>query len=254
LHTLNISTAAALVLAAGGVPVAKHGNRSVSSKSGSTDVVGAFGVSVEQSRDMLKQALAQFSITYMNAPSFHPTMASVAPIRRQLASRTIFNLLGPLANPAGVKRQLVGTYDKRWCLPMAETLRALGSEKAWIVHGADGQDELSICGPTHVVELDQGAIATFDIAPDDAGLPTHTLDDIRGGDAAYNAEAMRAVLAGEKNAYRDAVMLNAGAGFLIAGKANTLQDGAGLAGNVLSSGKAGTLLENWAAFTQGNAA
>ncbi|MEO0411263.1 MAG: anthranilate phosphoribosyltransferase [Pseudomonadota bacterium] len=250
LHTLNISTTAALVLAAGGVPVAKHGNRSVSSRSGSTDVLGALGVKTEQSKTQLKQALQRFNIAYMNAPAFHPTMATVAPIRRQLAARTIFNLLGPMANPAGVKRQLIGTYDLKWCAPMANVLRALGSTKAWVVHGADGQDEMSICGPTHVVELDGGAISTFTVSPSDAGLAEHGIGDIAGGDSAFNAAAMRRVLSGDEGAYRDAVMLNAGAGFYVAGVVDDLLGGAQKAGEILSSGLGLVILDDWANFTQ----
>lgn len=250
LHTLNISTAAALVVAASGVPVAKHGNRSASSRSGSTDTLGELGVSTDQSKATLSQALKRFRITYMNAPAFHPAMATVAPIRKQLSARTIFNLLGPMANPAGVKRQLIGTYDVRWSRPMAETLRALGSEKAWVVHGDDGQDEVSICGPTTVVELDQGALSTFQIVPADAGLPAHSLSDITGGDAAFNAAAMRRVLKGEAGAYRDAVCLNAAAALIVAGKTTGLEEGARIAAGILEAGSALKLLDAWAAFTR----
>ncbi len=251
LHTLNISTASALVVAAAGVPVAKHGNRSVSSRAGSTDVLATAGVVIEQPREHIREALKRFNITYLNAPTFHPTMATVAPIRRQLAARTIFNLLGPLANPAAVKRQLLGTYDLKWCAPMADVLCRLGSVMAWVVHGADGQDEMSICGPTHVSQLCEGSVSHFEVTPADAGLPQHSLEAIKGGDPAYNMAALRDVLNGALGAYRDAVMLNAGAGLLVAGKVSSLKDGAELAGDVMSRGTALETLEAWAAFTRG---
>lgn len=253
LSTLNVSTTVALVLAAGGVPVAKHGNRSVSSRSGSSDVLAELGVAFLQPRDAVREALQRFHISFLFAPSFHATMAAVAPIRKTLKARTIFNLLGPLANPAGVKRQLLGTYDARWCLPMAEVLRDLGSEKAWVVHGADGQDEISISGKTLVTELSHGAIDSFEIAPEDAGVNRHPLSAIRGGDAAFNAAAMRSVLSGDPGAYHDTVALNAAAAFLVADKVTTLNDGAALASGIMNSGKALALLDDWAAFTQAHA-
>jgi len=250
LNTLNISTTVALVLAAGGVPVAKHGNRSVSSKSGSSDVLRELGVAVQQPRSAVQDAIAQLNIGFLFAPSFHAAMAAVAPIRATLKTRTIFNLLGPLANPAGVKRQLIGTYDQRWCQPMAQALRDLKSEKAWVVHGQDGQDEISISGSTYVTELSHGALDSFEISPSDAGLPIHPLSAIKGGDASHNAKAMRAVLSGERGAYFDVVALNAAAGFLIADKVSDLKEGASFAADILASGKALTLLDRWAAFTQ----
>lgn len=252
LSTLNVSTTVAVVLAAGGVPVAKHGNRSVSSRSGSSDVLKALGVEFVQSKEAIKGALTQFGIAFLFAPSFHQTMAAVAPVRTTLKTRTIFNLLGPLANPAGVKRQLLGTYDPRWCRPMAEVLRDLGSEKAWVVHGADGQDEISLSGPTYVTELDGGAIDSFEISPSDAGLTEQPLSAIKGGDAAYNASAMRDVLSGNRGAYHDAVALNAAAAFLVAEKVTSLKDGADLARSILQSGKAFKLLDSWAHYTQKN--
>ncbi|MEM6682269.1 MAG: anthranilate phosphoribosyltransferase [Pseudomonadota bacterium] len=254
LNTLNVSTTVALVLAAGGVPIAKHGNRSVSSKSGSSDVLAALGVAVKQPKQAIAEALRTLNIGFLFAPSFHAAMATVGPVRAQLKTRTIFNLLGPLANPAGVKRQLVGTYDARWCQPMAEVLRDLHAEKAWVVHGTDGLDEISISGPTIVTELSTGALDTFEITPEDAGLKAHPLSAIAGGDAQHNAAAMRAVLSGEQGAYFDAVALNAAAGFLIAGKAASLAEGAALAAEILSSGAALHLLGSWAAFTKQHAA
>lgn len=252
LSTLNVSTTVALVLAAGGVPVAKHGNRSVSSRSGSSDVLKALGVEFLQPREAICGALEKFGIAFLFAPSFHKTMAAVAPVRTTLKTRTIFNLLGPLANPAGVKRQLLGTYDPRWCRPMAEVLRDLGSQKAWVVHGADGQDEISLSGTTFVTELDGGAIDSFEITPADAGLTDQPLSAIKGGDADYNASAMRGVLSGEAGAYHDAVALNAAAAFLVADKVANLKDGADLASDILKTGKALQLLDSWADFTQKN--
>lgn len=254
LSTLNVSTTVAIVLAAAGVPVAKHGNRSVSSRSGSSDVLAELGVAFRQPNEAIRSALEQFGISFLFAPSFHATMAAVAPVRTTLKTRTIFNLVGPLANPAGVKRQLLGTYDQRWCVPMAEVLRDLGSEKAWVVHGADGQDEISISGGTYVTELEGGAIDTFEITPDDAGLPYHPLSAIQGGDAVYNAEAMRSVLSGTRGAYHDTVAFNAAAGFIVAGKTSNLKEGAALASEIMTSGKALTLLQDWARFTQHHAA
>lgn len=250
LSTLNVSTTVAIVLAACGVPIAKHGTRSISSKSGSSDVLTALGVSIDQNADAIRKALADYNISFFFAPSYHAAMAVVAPVRVTLKARTIFNLLGPLSNPAAVKRQLLGTFDARWCRPMAEVLRDLGSEKAWVVHGHDGEDEISISGPTYVTELANGAIDNFEITPADAGLPEHPLEAIKGGDPAYNAAAMRDVLGGKEGAYQDAVALNAAAALIVADKVTSLEDGAAKAKVIMRSGKALQLLDDWAAFTQ----
>ena len=249
LHTLNISTAAAFVLAGGGVTVAKHGNRSVSSRSGSSDVLAALGVTLDVTPEIVARALRDARIGFLFAPRHHGAMRHVAPVRAQLGLRTIFNLLGPLANPAGPKRQLLGVYDRRWLEPMAEALDALGCERAWVVHGAGGLDEIALAGPTDVAELKDGGIHRFTIEPRDAGLGGAPLDAIKGGDGAHNAAALRRVLAGESGPYRDILMLNAGAGFVIAGKAATLRDGAALAAAAIDSGAALGALERLVAIT-----
>ncbi|AGT07867.1 anthranilate phosphoribosyltransferase [Paracoccus aminophilus] len=236
--TLNISTASALVVAGAGVPVAKHGNRNLSSKSGSADALTHLGINVMTTPEVAQAALDDTGICFMMATVHHPAMRHVGPARTELGTRTIFNLLGPLTNPAGVKRQLTGTFHQDWNRPMAETLRELGSEQAWLVHGSDGTDELSIAGPSWVAELKDGTVREFEISPEDAGLPVHPFEEIVGGDPAQNAAAARAILAGAKNAYRDAVLLNSAAALLIAGRATSLREGAEIAADALDSGKA----------------
>lgn len=236
--TLNISTASALVVAGAGVPVAKHGNRNLSSKSGSADALTHLGINVMTTPEVAQAALDDTGICFMMATVHHPAMRHVGPARTELGTRTIFNLLGPLTNPAGVKRQLTGTFHQDWNRPMAETLRELGSERAWLVHGSDGTDELSIAGPSWVAELKDGKIREFEISPEDAGLPVHPFDEIIGGDPAQNAAAARAILAGAKNAYRDAVLLNSAAALVIADRATSLREGAEIAAESLDSGKA----------------
>ncbi|MDO5606294.1 MAG: anthranilate phosphoribosyltransferase [Paracoccus sp. (in: a-proteobacteria)] len=236
--TLNISTAAALVVAGAGVPVAKHGNRALSSRSGSADALTALGINVMATPEQSEAALHKAGICFMMAPVHHPAMRHVGPARAELGTRTIFNLLGPMTNPAGVRRQLTGTFDPAWCRPMAETLRELGTECAWLVHGSDGTDELAISGESHVVALNAGRIETFTVTPEDAGLPRHEFEQIIGGDAAHNAGAARAILNGARNAYRDAVILNAAATLIVAGRAGDLREGARLAAESLDSGAA----------------
>jgi len=236
--TLNISTASAFVVAGAGVPVAKHGNRALSSKAGAADALGAMGIDVMVGPDVVERALAEAGIGFMMAPMHHPAMRFVQPVRVELGARTIFNILGPLTNPAGVTRQLTGAFSLSLLRPMAETLRALGSEKAWLVHGADGADEVSICGPTSVVQLADGAVTDFEVSPGLAGLPVHPFEAILGGAPADNARALRAVLAGERGAYRDAVLLNAAAALLIADRVADLAEGAALAAESIDSGKA----------------
>ncbi|MFO1140020.1 MAG: anthranilate phosphoribosyltransferase [Paracoccus sp. (in: a-proteobacteria)] len=246
--TLNISTATAFVVAGAGVPVAKHGNRNLSSKSGSADALTHLGLNVMATPEMAERALAETGICFMMAPMHHPAMRHVGPARAELGTRTVFNLLGPMTNPGGVRRQLTGTFDRVWNRPMAETLRELGSESVWIVHGSDGTDEVSIAGPTWVVQLKDGEITEFEISPEDAGLPVHSFDAILGGDPAENAAALRALLAGETGAYRDAVLLNSAAALLIAGIAANLAEGAEIAAEAIDSGAAQAKLDALAAL------
>ncbi len=243
--TLNISTAAAFVVAGAGVTVAKHGNRNLSSKSGAADALGALGIDVMVGPETVERAIAEIGLGFMMAPMHHPAMRHVGPVRAELGTRTVFNILGPLTNPAGVKRQLSGAFSPDLIRPMAEVLAALGSERAWLVHGDDGTDELSIAAPSRVVSLeDDGTIREFTLHPEEAGLPLHPFDDLLGGEAVQNAEALRAVLAGEgRPAYRDAVLLNAGAALLVAGRAETVADGVALAHAAIASGAARQKLE-----------
>jgi anthranilate phosphoribosyltransferase len=239
--TLNISTAVAFVVAACGVPVAKHGNRAASSRSGAADVLGALGIPLA-SPELAEQMLKKHGLTFMFAPNHHPAMKTVAAIRKELGFRTLFNLAGPLSNPAGVVRQLVGVYDTRWLIPVAEALRNLGSVSAWVVHGSDGLDELTITGPTEVAVLAGGKIERWTITPEDARLKRCTLDDLRGGDAADNAAALNRLLAGETGAYRNIVLMNAAAALIVAGKAPNLKSGVALAGAAIDDGRARNLL------------
>ncbi len=236
--TLNISTAAAFVTAGAGVVVAKHGNRNLSSKSGAADALTELGINVMVGPEVVEHAIREAGIGFMMAPMHHPAMRHVGPVRTELGTRTIFNILGPLTNPAGVTRQLTGTFTAALIRPMAETLAALGAERAWIVHGLDGTDELSICGPSKVAALEAGVVTEFEVAPEDAGLPRHPFEAILGGTPAENAAAFRALLDGAASAYRDAVLLNAAAALLIAGRADSLVEGAELAAQSLDSGAA----------------
>ncbi|MCC6001760.1 MAG: anthranilate phosphoribosyltransferase [Pararhodobacter sp.] len=248
--TLNISTAAAFVVAGAGVPVAKHGNRNLSSKSGAADALGALGIDVMVGPDKVERAISTIGIGFMMAPMHHPAMRHVGPVRAELGTRTIFNILGPLTNPAGVRRQLSGAFSRELIRPMAEVLAALGSERAWLVHGGDGTDELSIAAPSDVVSLEtDGTIRTFTLHPEEAGLTLHPFQELLGGEAAQNAKELRAVLAGAgRPAYRDAVLLNAGAALLIAGRADTLADGVAQARQAITLGAALAKLDALAAF------
>lgn len=247
--TLNISTATAFVVAGAGVPVAKHGNRNLSSKSGAADALGEMGINVMVGADVVERGLREAGIGFMMAPMHHAAMRLVMPSRQELGTRTIFNILGPLTNPAGVKRQLTGAYSKEVIRPMAETLLALGSEKAWLVHGSDGTDELTICGVSWVSALEDGKIEDREVHPEDAGLPIHPFYDIKGGTPAVNAAAFRALLAGEPSAYRDAVLLNAAAALVIADKASDLKNGVEMARDSIDSGKALAALTKLAEIT-----
>lgn len=250
--TLNISTATAFVVAGAGVPVAKHGNRNLSSKSGAADALGALGIETMISADKVEPILNEIGIGFMMAPMHHPAMKYVGPVRAELGVRTIFNILGPLTNPAGAKRQLTGAFSPDLLEPMAETLRFLGSEAAWLVHGGDGTDELSISAPSTVVMLDatQDSLTKTQIAPEDFGLPQHPFEDILGGTPSENATAMKALFAGEHSAYRDAVLLNASAALRIAGVATSNDDAVAMARESIDSGAAGQKLAALAAATQ----
>jgi anthranilate phosphoribosyltransferase len=247
--TLNISTAAAFVVAGAGVTVAKHGNRALSSKSGAADALGALGVNVMVGPEVVERAIEEAGIGFMMAPMHHPAMRHVQPVRVELGARTVFNILGPLTNPAGVTRQLTGAYALSLLRPMAETLRALGSTRAWLVHGADGADELSISGPTAVVQLADGAITDFEVSPALAGLPEHPFEAIVGGSAAENGRALRALLEGATGAYRDAALLNAAGALVVAERAASLREGAEIAAESLDSGRARAAAEALARIT-----
>ena len=249
MHTLNISTATAFVVAGAGVPVAKHGNRAASSKSGTADVQTELGINVMAGPAATERGLAEANIGFMMAQIHHPAMKHVGPVRAELGCKTIFNILGPLTNPAGVKRQLTGAFAADLIWPMAETLQMLGSQKAWLVHGSDGTDEITITGTTEVAALENGKIRGMQIHPEDAGLPVHRFRDILGGAPSENADAIRALMAGEKSAYRDAVLLNAAAALVVADKAGNLKTGAEMAAESIDSGKAKTALETLARIT-----
>ena len=236
--TLNISTATAFVVAGAGVIVAKHGNRNLSSKSGAADALTELGLNVMVGPDVVERCLAEAGIGFMMAPMHHPATRHVMPVRAELGTRTLFNILGPLTNPAGVKRQLTGAFSPALIRPMAETLRALGSTKAWLVHGGDGSDELSISAASKVAALENGEIREFELHPAEAGLPTHPFEAIIGGTPAQNAAAFRALLDGEAGAYRDAVLLNAAAALLVADKVTDLADGVAMARASIDSGAA----------------
>ncbi|WP_091430649.1 anthranilate phosphoribosyltransferase [Aliiroseovarius sediminilitoris] len=247
--TLNISTATAFVVAGAGVTVAKHGNRNLSSKSGAADALTEMGVNVMVGADVAERAINKVGIGFMMAPMHHPAMKHVMPVRQEMGCKTIFNILGPLTNPAGVKRQLTGAFAADLIFPMAETLQSLGSEKAWLVHGADGMDEISITGVTSVAALEDGKIHSREIHPEDAGLPVHRLASILGGEPAENAVAFRALLEGEASAFRDAVLLNAAAALVVADKASDLKEGVGLAAESIDSGAAKAKIEALAKLT-----
>jgi anthranilate phosphoribosyltransferase len=242
--TLNISTAVSFVVAACGVPVAKHGNRSLSSRTGAADVLQALGVKVSIGPNAAAACLEHTGICFLFAPTYHPAMRHVAPVRKRLGIRTIFNLLGPLCNPARVRRQLMGVYAREWLEPLAQVLSDLGSERAWVVHGSDGLDELTTTGTTHVVAIHDTTRTVREVAPNDIGVPQSELSQLRGGDAEHNCAAIRRLLTGaDKGAYRDIVVLNAAAGLVVAGKAEKLAAAAELAVDAIDSGKALRVLE-----------
>lgn len=252
--TFNVSTASALVVAACGVPVAKHGNRAFSSKSGSADVLAALGVNIEAPYETVERAIREVGIGFMMAPRYHSAMRNVGPTRVELGTRTIFNILGPLANPAQVKRYLVGTFAKQWVEPMARVLHNLGAERAWVVHGSDGLDELTLSGPSYVTALENGKITSFEVGPDNAGLKTAPLAELKGGDPEYNAQALKSVLGGKPGAFRDCVLFNAGAALMVAGSAKSLREGVALAAKAIDAGRALAVLDRLVALTNEQAA
>jgi anthranilate phosphoribosyltransferase len=236
--SVNVSTCASFIVAGTGVPVAKHGNRALSSKSGAADVLAALGVKIDITPEHVGRCIAEAGIGFMFAPTHHPAMKNVGPTRVELATRTIFNLLGPLSNPAGVKRQMVGVFSKHWVEPLAQVLKNLGADSVWVVHGSDGLDEITLTGPTFVAALEDGRIRTFEIAPEDAGLPRVAGEALKGGDAEANARALRSVLEGKPSAYRDVALINAAAALVVAGKARTLKEGVALGATSLDTGAA----------------
>lgn len=240
-HSVNISTASAFVVAGCGVPVAKHGNRGLSSSTGAADVLTALGVKIDIEPEAISRCIREAGIGFMFAPAHHPAMKHVGPVRAELGTRTIFNLLGPLSNPAGVRRQMVGVFAPEWVLPVAETLKNLGAESAWVVHG-DGFDEITATGETRVSALAGGRLESFTVTPEEFGLQRYAREALRGGDADYNAQALRSVLSGERGAYRDTVLMNAGAGLVVAGRATNLREGIEQAAAAIDAGRAAGVL------------
>jgi anthranilate phosphoribosyltransferase len=236
--SFNISTCAAFVVAGASVPVAKHGNRALSSKSGAADVLGALGVKIELAPDAVGRCIAKAGIGFMFAPAHHPAMKNVGPTRVELGTRTIFNLLGPLSNPAGVKHQMIGVFSKHWIEPMAQVLMNLGSKSIWVVHGSDGLDEITTSGPTSVVALENNRLRSFEISPEDVGLKRVKPDALKGGDADSNAKTLLDVLNGKPSAFRDITLFNAAAALVVAGRAKDLKDGVALAAKSVDSGEA----------------
>jgi anthranilate phosphoribosyltransferase len=241
--SVNVSTCAAFIVAGAGVPVAKHGNRALSSRSGAADVLSALGVRIDIKPDHVGRCVREAGIGFMFAPAHHPAMKNVGPTRLELATRTIFNLLGPLSNPAGVKRQMVGVFSRQWVQPLAQVLKNLGSDSVWVVHGSDGLDEITLTGPTFVAALENGSIRSFEVRPEDAGLSSVGGDALKGGDAAANAVALQGVLDGMPSPYRDVALLNAAAALIVAGRVSTLKEGTALGLKSLDSGAAAARLK-----------
>src|ERR1700693_1539496 len=236
--SFNISTCAALIVAGAGVPVAKHGNRALSSRSGAADVLAALGVKIDLRPDEITRCIYEAGIGFMFAPAHHPAMKHVGPTRVELGTRTIFNLLGPLSNPAGVKRQMVGVFSRQWVQPLAQVLKNLGTESVWVVHGSDGLDEITLTGPTFVAALENGNIRTFEVTPEEAGLTRGGGEALNGGDADANAIALQSVLDGMPSPFRDVALLNAAAALIVAGRATNLKEGVALGTKSLDSGAA----------------
>lgn len=250
LHTLNISTAVAFVVAGGGVKVAKHGNRALSSRSGAADVLAALGVNIMAGREQQLRALDQAGLCFLFAQAHHGAMKHVSPIRAELGFRTMFNLLGPLTNPARAQRQVVGVFSDRWVEPLARVLGGLGTQRAWVVHGA-GMDELTTTGETQVAEWRDGQVRLFSVTPEAVGLPRAALSDLTGGDPEQNAQALRAMIGGASGPYRDIVLLNAAAAFLVADKVETLREGVEYGAQIIDSGAARVALDRLCEITNG---
>ncbi|WP_083780502.1 anthranilate phosphoribosyltransferase, partial [Nitrobacter sp. Nb-311A] len=249
--SVNVSTCASFIVAGTGVPVAKHGNRALSSKSGAADCLAALGIKIDLTPEQVSRCVNEAGIGFMFAPAHHPAMKNVGPTRVELATRTIFNLLGPLSNPAGVRRQMVGVFSRQWVQPLAQVLKNLGSESAWVVHGSDGLDEITLAGPTFVAALENGNIRTFEVTPEDAGLERAGGDALKGGDAGANAASLHDVLEGKPGAFRDVALLNAAAALIVAGKAKTLKDGVALGAKSLDGGGAMNRLKQLIAVSNG---
>ena len=250
--TFNISTASSFIVSAAGVPVAKHGNKALSSKTGAADVLSQLGVNLDCDISVVQKAMDEIGICFLMAPRHHMAMRHVAASRSELGTRTIFNILGPLANPALVTKQLVGVFSESWVEPMARVLKSLGAERAWVVHGSDGLDEITTTGITKVAALDKGDIATFTIHPDDAGIELAQPKDLKGGLPKQNAEALLNLLKGEKGAYRDIVVFNSAAALIISGKVSTLKEGARLAADMIDNGQAKQKLDQLVSITAQN--
>ncbi len=247
--TLNISTATAIVTAACGIPVAKHGNRALSSKSGAADVLTALGVNLDAEFSLIEESIREAGIGFMMAPRHHASFKYVGPVRVEMGIRTVFNILGPLCNPAGVRRYLIGVFSQDWVRPMAEVLNKLGCERAWVVHGADGLDELSTTGPNYICEVRDGQVSEFKISPEEAGIASAKLEDLKGGEGDYNAERLRALLNGQRDAYRDIVLFGAGAAQVIAGKVDNITEGVAKAAEAIDTGAAKDALKQLVAVT-----
>jgi anthranilate phosphoribosyltransferase len=250
-ETLNISTASSLVTAAAGVPVAKHGNRALSSKSGSSDVLQALGIKLDLTPERISACIREVGIGFMFAPAHHPAMKHVGPSRQEMGTRTMFNLLGPQSNPAGARRYMLGVFDKRWVEPVAAALLANRAIAAWVVYGADGLDEISTTGPSFVASIKGGDLRSFEVTPEDAGLPRATIADLKGADPAYNAGRLRALLDGVKDPYRDVVLMNTAAALIVSDRAEDLKSGVRIAAEAIDSGKARQVLDKLIAVSNG---
>lgn len=247
--SVNVSTCASFIVAGAGIIVAKHGNRALSSRSGAADVLSSLGVKIDLSPDDVGRCIREAGIGFMFAPAHHPAMKNVNPSRVELATRTIFNLLGPLSNPAGVKRQMVGVFSRQWVQPLAQVLKNLGAESVWVVHGSDGLDEITLTGPTSVASLENGNIRTFEVSPEEAGLSPVAGEALKGGDATANAIALQGVLDGKPGAFRDVALLNAAAAMIVAGHAKTLKEGVAIGKEALDSGAAAARLKQLIAIS-----
>jgi len=242
--SVNVSTCAAFIVAGTGVPVAKHGNRALSSRSGAADVLTSLGVKIDLTPEQVGRCVHECGVGFMFAPAHHPAMKNVGPTRVELATRTIFNLLGPLSNPAGVKRQMIGVFSRHWVQPLAQVLKNLGSESVWVVHGSDGLDEITLTGPTFVAALERGGIRSFEVTPEEAGLRRCSSDGLKGGDADANAAALQSVLDGKSSPYRDVGLMNAAAALIVAGRAKDLKEGVSIGAKSLDSGAAAAKLKH----------